>query len=143
MNRRVTVICRLSYSLVVLTLVLSLGLVTDAGAVTFDHQTKKAHERPAWLDKLENQVDYEEMMGGMEGRQEKMNNTFMKLMDQLQDKVKEHVVPASTGGGFHDSWSSHQLQQSYLLGPTEAKQKVFKGAHCPSNAPVKKYNVTG
>ena len=70
-NRRVTAICRLWYRLVVLTLVLSLGLVTNASAVTFDHQTKKAHERPAWLYKLENQVNYEEMIGGMEGRQKK------------------------------------------------------------------------
>jgi len=38
-NRRVTAICRLWYRLVVLTLVLSLGLVTNASAVTFDHQT--------------------------------------------------------------------------------------------------------
>jgi len=28
-----------------------------------------------------------------------------------------------------------------LLGPVEAKQEVFKGAHCPSNAPVKHYDV--
>ena len=88
-NRRVTVICRLLYRLVVLTLALSLGLVTDAGAVTFDHQTKKAHERPAWLDKLETQIDYEEMMGGMEGRQDRLDNTYMKLMGRLQGKIKE------------------------------------------------------
>jgi len=102
----------------------------------------KGHERPAWLDKLENQVNYEEMMGGMEGRQEKMDNTFMKLMDRLQGKIKEHAVPASSGGGYHDSWSAHQLQQSYLLGPTEAGAMVSKGSHCPSNAPVKQYNVS-
>ena len=141
-NRRVTVICRLWYRLVVLTLVLSLGLVTNASAVTFDHQTKKAHERPAWLDKLENQINYEEMMSGMEGRQDRLDNTYLKLMGRLQGKIKEHTSPASSGGGFHDSWSAHQLQQSYLLGPSEAAEKIFKAAHCPSNAPVKKYDVT-
>ncbi|SVB10877.1 uncharacterized protein METZ01_LOCUS163731, partial [marine metagenome] len=124
-NRRVTAICRLWYRLVVLTLVLGLGLVTNAGAVTFDHQTKKAHERPAWLDKLENQINYEEMMSGMEGRQDRLDNTYLKLMGRLQGKIKEHTSPASSGGGFHDSWSAHQLQQSYLLGPSEAAEKIF------------------
>jgi hypothetical protein len=132
---------KLLHMLVVLALVLSFGLVTNAGAVASNHEVKKAHERPAWLDKLENQVNYEEMMQGMDGRQERINNTFLKIMEQLQGKIKEHASPASTGGGFHDSWSAHQLQQSYLLGPSEAAEKVFKGAHCPSNAPVKKYDV--
>ncbi|HIE82333.1 MAG TPA: hypothetical protein EYQ00_00120, partial [Dehalococcoidia bacterium] len=131
---------KLWYSLVILSLVLSFGLVTSAAA-TSDHQDKKAHDRPAWLNKLETQIDYEDMMSGMEGRQDRLDQTFMKLMGRLQDKIKEHASPASTGGGFHDSWSAHQLQQSYLLGPTEAADKVFRGAHCPSNAPVKKYNV--
>ena len=131
---------KLWYSLVILSLVLSFGLVTSAAAAS-DHQDKKAHDRPAWLNKLETQIDYEDMMSGMEGRQDRLDQTFMKLMGRLQDKIKEHASPASTGGGFHDSWSAHQLQQSYLLGPTEAADKVFRGAHCPSNAPVKKYNV--
>ncbi len=124
-------------------LAISLGIGLNpvyAGSSHDDH--KKGHERPGWLDKLENQVNYEEMMGGMEGRQEKMNNTFVKLMDRLQGKIKEHAVPASSGGGYHDSWSAHQLQQSYLLGPTEAGAMISKGSHCPSNAPVKQYNVS-
>ena len=144
MLRRVTKGWKLWHALVVLTLVLSFGLVTNAGATASDIDEKKGHERPAWLNKLETQVEYEEMMGGMEGRQERLNNTFMKLMGRLQDKIKEHASPASSGGGFHDSWSAHQLGQSYLLGPSEAgATTVSKGAHCPSNAPVKKYNVTG
>ena len=132
---------RLLQTLVAVVLILGLGLVTNASAVTSDHGVKEAHDRPAWLDKLENQINYEEMMEGMEGRQGRLNNTFMKLMGNLQDKIKEHATPASSGGGFHDSWSAHQLQQSYLLGPSEAGEKVFRGAHCPSNAPVKKYDV--
>ena len=63
-------------------------------------------------------------------------------MDRLQDKLKEHASPASSGGGFHDSWAAHQLGQSYLLGPSEAADQVFKGAHCPSGAPVKSYDIT-
>jgi hypothetical protein len=43
---------KLWYSLVILSLVLSFGLVTSAAA-TSDHQDKKAHDRPAWLNKLE------------------------------------------------------------------------------------------
>ncbi len=101
-----------------------------------------AVDQPAWLKKLEQQVNTEEMMSGMENRQERMNQTFMKLMDRLQGKLKEHAAPASSGGGFHDSWSAHQLGQSYLLGPSEAADKVYKGAHCPSSAPVKTYDVT-
>ncbi|MDP6711932.1 MAG: hypothetical protein QGG38_04490, partial [Nitrospinaceae bacterium] len=143
MLHRVTKGWTLWYALVVLTMVLSFGLVTNAGATTADIDEKIGHERPAWLNKLETQVEYEEMMGGMEGRQDRLNNTFMKLMGRLQDKIQEHASPASSGGGFHDSWSAHQLGQSYLLGPSEAgATSVSKGAHCPSNAPVKKYNVT-
>jgi len=140
MLRRVAKGWRLLHTLVIVTLALSFGLVTSVAASS-DHKEKKAHERPAWLEKLETQIDYEEMMSGMDGRQDRLDKTFMQLMDRLQDKIKEHATPASTGGGFHDSWSAHQLQQSYLLGPVEAAEKVFKGAHCPSNAPVKKYDV--
>ena len=91
---------------IILTFALGLGMNPAFAASSHDGH-KKGHARPAWLDKLENQVNYEEMMSGMEGRQDKMDNTFMKLMGQLQDKVKEHATPASSGGGFHDSWSSH------------------------------------
>ncbi len=100
-------------------------------------------DRPAWLDKLENQLNHEDVMSGLEGSQEKLGKTFMGLMDQLQGKLKEHATPASSGGGFHDSWAAHQLGQSYLLGPSDAAdQAVFKGAHCPSGAPVKFYDIS-
>ena len=128
-------------------LVLSTVLVSPAGAISVDHGhdthgSNSAVERPVWLDKLENQLDHEDVMSGLEGSQEKMDKTFMKLMGQLQDKLTEHASPASSGGGFHDSWSAHQLGQSYLLGPTEAAAKVYKGAHCPGNVPVKKYEIS-
>ena len=125
-------------------LILTLGLISlsPAFAASGPEDHKKGHERPSWLDKLENQVNYEEVMGGMDGRQDRMNNTFIKLMDRLQDKIKEHATPASSGGGFHDSWSAHQLGQSYLLGPSEAAVPVSQGSHCPSSAPVKQYNVS-
>jgi hypothetical protein len=101
-----------------------------------------AVDRPGWLEKLENQLNHEDVMSGLEGNQEKMDQTFMSLMDRLQDKLKEHAAPASSGGGFHDSWAAHQLQQSYLLGPSEAADQVFKGAHCPSGAPARSYDIT-
>jgi hypothetical protein len=71
-----------------------------------------------------------------------MDKTYMDLMDRLKGKIKEHASPASSGGGFHDSWAGHQLGQSYLLGPSEAGAQVFKGAHCPSNVPVKSYDIS-
>jgi len=101
-----------------------------------------AVDRPAWLDKLENQLDHEDMMSGLEGSQKKLDQTFMDLMGQLQDKLKEHAIPASSGGGFHDSWAAHQLGQSYLLGPSPVAEEVFKGAHCPSGVPVKTFDIT-
>ena len=127
--------------MMILTFALGLGL-NPAFAASGPDEHRQGHDRPVWLDKLENQVNYEEVMSGMDGRQDRLNNTFMKLMDRLQDKIKEHASPASSGGGFHDSWSAHQLGQSYLLGPSEAGLSVNKGSHCPSNAPVKKYNVS-
>ena len=118
-----------------------------AGSAFASPHSEKGHvnaavDRPAWLDKLENQLNHEDVMSGLEGNQEKLDQTFMTLMGRLQDKIKEHAAPASSGGGFHDSWSAHQLQQSYLLGPTDAADKVFKGAHCPSGAPVKSYDIS-
>ncbi|MFQ5444496.1 MAG: hypothetical protein ACE5EK_07760, partial [Nitrospinales bacterium] len=109
------------------------------------HDHPKSHnavDRPAWLDKFENQVEFEDMMSGLEGRQERLDKTFMQIMDRLQGKLKEHAVPASTGGAYHGSWAAHQLSQGFLLGPTEASDKVRKGAHCPSNAPVRSYDIT-
>ena len=41
-NKSVTVICRLSYRIVVLDLARSLRLVADSSAVTFDHQTNES-----------------------------------------------------------------------------------------------------
>jgi hypothetical protein len=127
---------------------MTLGLCVPAGAVTTDHSHgghstgNSAVDKPAWLEKLENQVDYEDTMSGLEGSQEKLDRTLMKIMDQLKGKLKEHASPASSGGGFHDSWAGHQLGQSYLLGPTEAAAKVYKGAHCPGHAPSKTYTIS-
>jgi hypothetical protein len=61
MLRRVTKGWSFLHTLAVIALALSFGLVTSAVASS-DDKEKKAHERPAWLDKLENQVNYEEMM---------------------------------------------------------------------------------
>jgi hypothetical protein len=125
--------------------VLTLGWVGSASAeLGKNHAGHENHavDRPAWLEKLENQLNYEDVMSGQEGSQQKLDKTFLNLMDQLQDKLKEHAAPASSGGGFHDSWAAHQLGQSYLLGPSEAADKVFKGAHCPSGAPVKALDIS-
>ena len=127
---------------------LSLGLSVPAGAISTDHSHgghdsgNASVDRPNWLKKLDQQLHNEDIMEGLEGDQEKLDKTFMKVMDQLKTKLKEHASPASSGGGFHDSWAGHQLGQSYLLGPTEAAAKVYKGAHCPSNAPTKTYEVS-
>ena len=129
-------------------ILLTLGLCVPAGAVSTDHSHggqnlgNPAVDKPAWLEKLEKQLVHEDLMGGMEGRQDQLDNTMMRIMDQLKSKLKEHASPASSGGGFHDSWAAHQLGQSYLLGPTEAAAKVYKGAHCPGNIPVKQYNIS-
>jgi manganese oxidase len=127
---------------------LTLGLSVPAGAISTDHSHgghdsgNAAVDRPNWLKKLDQQLEHEDVMSGLEGSQEKLDQTFMKVMDQLKSKLKEHASPASAGGGFHDSWAGHQLGQSYLLGPTEAAAKVYKGAHCPSNASTKTYEVS-
>jgi FtsP/CotA-like multicopper oxidase with cupredoxin domain len=127
---------------------LSLGLSVPAGAISTDHSHgghdsgNAAVDRPNWLKKLDQQLEHEDVMSGLEGSQEKLDQTFMKVMDQLKSKLKEHASPASAGGGFHDSWAGHQLGQSYLLGPTEAAAKVYRGAHCPTNASTKTYEVS-
>ncbi len=116
----------------------AVGAVPDAGK---DAETS-SQNRPAWLEKLERQIDFEEAMEGKEGLQDRLDNTMKKLMDNLKGKVMEHATPASEGGAFHESWAAHQLGQGYLLGPTEVADKVFKGAHCPSSAPVKSYEIS-
>ncbi len=54
-----------------------------------DHAGHKnpAVDRPAWLDKLENQLNHEDLMSGLEGSQKKLDKTFMGLMGRLQDKL--------------------------------------------------------
>ncbi|MGV7222579.1 MAG: multicopper oxidase domain-containing protein [Nitrospinales bacterium] len=108
-----------------------------------DHvSSEPGTERPAWLDKLENQVRYEEMMGGMTGRQDKLDKTYLKMMDRLKGKLMEHTKPAAAGGMFHGSWAAHQLGMGYLLGPAEkTSAKVHTGGHCPSGIPVKSYDI--
>ena len=71
--------------MMILTFALGLGL-NPAFAASGPDEHRQGHDRPVWLDKLENQVNYEEVMSGMDGRQDRLNNTFMKLMDRLQDK---------------------------------------------------------
>ena len=127
--------------LMVLTFVLALG-TAFASSSHEGHHDGSPVDRPAWLDKLENQVNYEEMMEGKQGDQERLDKTFKSLMDRLKGKLMEHATPASTGGGFHNSWAAHQLQQGYLLGPTEVADKVFRGAHCPAGVPTKSYDIS-
>ncbi len=73
MLRRIIKGLKLWQALIVFVLTLSFGLVSSAAAVSdhnaSDHKAKKSHDRPVWLEKLETQVDYEEMMSGMDGRQ--------------------------------------------------------------------------
>ena len=90
---------------------LTLGLTIPAGAISTDHSHgshstgNAAVDKPVWLEKLEKQLQHEDLMSGLEGSQEKLDNTMMKVMDQLKSKLKEHASPASAGGGFHDSWA--------------------------------------
>ncbi|MEC7641104.1 MAG: hypothetical protein VYC17_03010 [Nitrospinota bacterium] len=133
----------------VLTALLSLCLsIPVAGAVENKAGSQEAMkvtsaDRPAWLDKLEKQIDYEEIMGGLEGRREKLEKTFRNMKKTFFNQTQEHVSPASTGGGFHDSWSAHQMGQSYLLGPSPTAAKgSIGGGHCLSSAPVKTYDIT-
>ncbi|MDH5764189.1 MAG: hypothetical protein OEZ51_14550, partial [Nitrospinota bacterium] len=128
-----------AFAVTALTCVLGLG-TAFAASTHQDHQGSPV-ERPLWLDKLENQINYEEMMEGKEGNQERLNKTYSNLMDRLKGKLMEHATPASSGGVFHNSWAAHQLQQGFLLGPTEAGNEVFKGAHCPAGVPTKTYDV--
>ena len=95
-----------------MTIGLVVALVSPAAAISVEHGHDASHVKsspavkaPIWLEKLESQVNHEELMGGMEGRQDQMDQTFMKVMDQLKSKLKEHASPASSGGGFHDSWA--------------------------------------
>ena len=67
---------------------LTLGLCGPAGAVSTDHSHgghnigNPAVDKPAWLEKLENQLEHEDLMSGMEGSQDKLDNTMMRIMDQ-------------------------------------------------------------
>ena len=97
-------------------LTLCLGIPQAFAAAHPEGHQHSAVDRPLWLDKLENQVNYEEMMEGREGNQDRLNKTYKNLMDRLKGKLMEHASPASSGGVFHNSWAAHQLQQGFLLG---------------------------
>ena len=126
--------------LMMLTVVLAQG--TAFASSNHEGHQPSAVDRPLWLDKLENQINYEEMMEGKQGDQERLNKTFKSLMDRLKGKLMEHVTPASSGGWYHNSWAAHQLQQGYLLGPTEAADQVFRGAHCPAGVTTKTFDIS-
>ena len=51
------------------------------------HQGSSSVDRPLWLDKLENQINYEEMMEGKQGDQDRLNKTYKSLMDRLKREV--------------------------------------------------------
>ncbi|MCH8207704.1 MAG: hypothetical protein IIA62_01395, partial [Nitrospinae bacterium] len=123
-------------------LVLGFGVSLAIAAPHSDHESDAGVEQPEWMKKLEDQVRYEEMMSGMEGRQDQLDKTLMKLMDRLKGNLMEHAKPASAGGNYHGSWASHQLSLGYLLGPTEKTASVKAGGHCPSGIPVKSYDVS-
>ncbi|QPJ62594.1 MAG: hypothetical protein G3M70_12215 [Candidatus Nitronauta litoralis] len=133
-----------SYLVVMLALALIFPVATVWGNPHQGHgKGQGSVDRPIWLEKLENQVQYEEMMEGRVGDQKRLDKTFMSLMDRLKGKLKEHASPASSGGGFHDSWAAHQLQNGYLLGPTaEAASEVRQGGHCPAGVPTREYDIT-
>ena len=120
---------------------LAVSLVLFSVPVSANPQEDQV-QKPAWVDKLEKQIDYEEMMSGLQGRREKVEKNFNSLMLQYKQKLKEHATPASSGGGYHDSWAAHQMGQSYLLGPEEVAAKSNNGAHCPSGVPVKSYDIS-
>jgi hypothetical protein len=121
--------------------VLSVGLGLSPAMATEKHEGSA--EKPAWLNKLEKQLDYEDMMSGKTLKdKELMDKTFMNLMKQMKGQVMEHATPASEGGAYHTSWAEHQLGMGYLLGPTGAGDKIYQGARCPSGAPVKSYEVS-
>jgi len=123
-------------------LILCLGISQAFAAAHPKGHQPSAVDRPLWLDKLENQINYEEMVEGKQGDQERLNKTFKSLMDRLKGKLMEHVTPASAGGWFYNSWAAHQLQQGYLLGPTETADQVFRGAHCPAGVTTKTFDIS-
>ncbi|MCH8208673.1 MAG: hypothetical protein IIA62_06445, partial [Nitrospinae bacterium] len=127
-----------------ITLIVAIGLCANISfaAPHSDHGSEPGAESPAWLGKLEDQVRYEEMMSGMDGRQDKLDKTLMNLMDRLKGKLMEHASPASSGGQYHGSWAAHQLGQGYLLGPAEKTATVKTGGHCPAGVPVKSYDIS-
>ena len=69
---------------------LTLGLSVPAGAISTDHSHgghdsgNAAVDRPSWLKKLDQQLQHEDVMQGLEGSQEKLDQTF-KGDDMLTD----------------------------------------------------------
>ena len=55
----------------------TLGLCVPAGAISTDHSHgghnlgKAGVDKPAWLEKLEDQLEHEDLMSGMDGSQKK------------------------------------------------------------------------
>ena len=140
-------LCGRGFPVAALGMILFLALgVSGSFAADQGHEGQKhvvaSAEHPEWLNKLEGQVDREENESGLNGSRQRLDKTFMKLMGKVKQELKEHAAPASSGGMYHDSWSAHQMGQSFLLGPTEASAKIYKGAHCASSAPVKQYDIS-
>ena len=106
MNRK----CKGAIGLILAVIIVLISFGGMTVAVAKPHSgghASSAVDHPKWLDKLENQINYEEMMQGMEGRQDRVDKTFRMLMDNLKRKLREHAALDHSVGIYHDALAAN------------------------------------
>ncbi|HIE65476.1 MAG: multicopper oxidase domain-containing protein [Nitrospira sp.] len=112
-----------------------------SGGNDHDHSKDSEPQKVAsadWKAKLKAQLLREEKEQGQEGRKSKVDAAMGTLMNEIMG----HQEKTGNTGPFGEVTAMMQMDRSWFLGPSGASETVTGGGHCPSNAPVKKLDIT-
>ena len=139
----------------VVSLTFGAWLFAGSLAVAADVETQKGHEghsvmnhaamgmidnsQEPWAQKLKGQTIVENAIEGRPNRAAMVEMQHNRLMEQMARQAQDSQ--GSNTGLFNGMSTMHQYDgQGYLLASQSAAEPVAtSGGHCPSTAPVKKY----
>lgn len=103
---------------------------------------------PGWTQQLKGQTVVENAIEGRAGNAEKMEMQHHRLMQKLEQQAQEDAKAQQTSGAFNNMSMMHQYMgqdgSSFLLMTDSGKGEPVSalGGKCPSNVPVRKYDVS-
>ncbi len=103
---------------------------------------------PGWTQQLKGQTIVENAIEGRADNAQKMEQQHHRLMEKLERQAQTDATGQRTSGMFNDMSMMHQYMgqdgSSFLLMTDSGKGEpvLSTGGRCPSNAPVKQYDVS-